>query len=131
VDAEGKLVVPIGVLQARKWERVKRLRLEKENGTAPSELGPIQIDEASKAKIQGVLGMARLAEEVGMAFSEQFTLADNTVIELNSVKVRKLALAAARQVSKVYTHSRVLRQAIYAAQDAEALGAIDEEAGWP
>lgn len=128
----GVWVVPLSVLQDEKWEEVKKLRLEKENGTAPTSLGhDVQIDEPSKAKINGVLSMCKLAEEVGAPFSESFTMADNEVITLDNTSIRQLALAAATYVSQVYAHARDLRTAIYAAADETELDAIDIVDSWP
>jgi hypothetical protein len=129
---DGEWVVPLATLKARAWERVKAKREQLENGTAPTPLGHrVQIDEASKAKIMGLLNMARLAEEASVAFSEEFTMADNNVVTINNADVRKLALAAGRYVSNVYARARELRASINATETADDLSAIDLDAGWP
>jgi hypothetical protein len=133
VNADGHIFVPLELKQIEVWNRVKAIRYTRENDVAPTPLGhQVQIDEPSKAKINGVLSMARLAEEAGATFSEHFTMADNAVIELNSVSVRQLALAAAQHVSAIYARARDLRDQIYAAEVTLAdLDAIDVESGWP
>jgi hypothetical protein len=127
---EGTWVVPLEVQQERAWAAVKATREGLETGTAPTPIGRVQIDEPSKAKIMGLLSMARLAEEAGTTFSEEFTIANNSVVTLDNVKVRQLAMASAQYVSAVYAHARGLREQIFAA-DAQSLAAIDLDAGWP
>lgn len=129
---DGDWIVPLGVQQERAWSAVKAKREQLETGTAPTPLGArVQIDEASKAKIMGLLNMARLAEEAEQPFAEQFTMADNSVVTLDNAGVRQLALAAGEYVSQVYARARALRAAIDAVETIEDLDAIDLEAGWP
>jgi hypothetical protein len=132
VADDGSIFVPLAAAQAAAWASVKARREQLETGTAPTLLGArVQIDEPSKAKIMGLLNMARLAEEAEQPFVEQFTMADNSVVTLTNVTVRQLAVAAAQYVSEVYAHARALRLAIEAAATLEDLAAIDLEAGWP
>jgi hypothetical protein len=132
VADDGSIFVPLAAAQAAAWASVKARRAQLETSTAPTLLGArVQIDEPSKAKIMGLLNMARLAEEAEQPFVEQFTMADNSVVALTNVTVRQLALAAAQYVSEVYAHARALRAAIDAAATVEDLAAIDLEAGWP
>lgn len=121
--------LPLPVRQSRLWEKVKALRTEKEQGVAPTPVGPVQIDEQSKTKINGILSMARLKEELGQGFAEPFTMADNSVVTLDNTSVRQVAAAAAQYVSQVYAHARALRAQIYA--ENANLDEIDVEAGWP
>lgn len=132
VIEDGQWVTPLSVLQDQKWQLVKAIRFEKENGVAPTPAGPIQIDEPSKAKIQGLLNMARLLEEQDETFSEDFTMADNSVVTLNSTSIRQVAAAAASYISQVYAHARTLRNAIYNEEiTREQLEQLDIESGWP
>lgn len=131
VLVDGAWAVPLAVLQDRKWAAAKATREVLETGTAPTTLGRVQIDEASKVKINGLLAMARLVEEAAGTFSEQFTMADNSVVTLDSTSVRQLAMGAAMFVSDVYAHARGLRAAIEGAASAADLDAIDIETGWP
>jgi hypothetical protein len=134
VGDDGALFIPIQDAQDALWEKVKAKREELEVGTAPTPLNGkrAQIDEKSKAKILGLLEMARLAEEMTAPFSEEFTMADNTVEVLDNQKVRKLALAMGIYVSKVYARARALRAEIYANNmTVEGLADVDVDSGWP
>jgi hypothetical protein len=92
----------------------------------------VQINDSSKVKIMGLLNKARLAEEASVTFSEEFTMDDNSVVTLNSAKVRQLAMASAQYVSDVYARARELREAIFAhGITDEELASIDINSGWP
>lgn len=131
VDADGAIFVPVDILREQLWARVKAIRYEKENGTAVTPVGTVQIDEASKAKIQGALELCKLAEEVGQAFSLKFTMADNSRVTLDNTTVRQMAGAAGQYVSTLYDYSFDLRDALDAATTVETLTAIEIETGWP
>lgn len=124
--------VPIPLIQEFMWSRAKAIREEKETGIAPTPVGPVQIDEKSKAKIMGALEFCKLQEEAGQLFAMNFTLADNSRVLLDNTTVRQLAGAAGLYVAQVYDYSWTLRAAIYAdGVTPEDLKAIDVEDGWP
>ena len=129
LDDEGG--VPLALLKSTLWERVKEIRGEKETDVAPTPLGYVQIDEKSKAKIMGALDFCKLQEEQGQPFAMNFTMADNTRVVLNNVKVRQLAGAAGLYVAQLYDYSWTLRDAIEAATTATEINQIDVETGWP
>jgi len=64
-------------------------------------------------------------------FSADFTLADNTVATLNAAQMIGLGVAVGQHVQQVYGRATELREAIDAAQDIDALEAIDIGAGGP
>lgn len=127
----GEWIVPLAVLQGRKWEAVKAKRETVETGTAPTPSGRVQIDEASKVKINGLTTMAMLAQLQAQTFSEDFTLADNSVVTLSGAETIAMGLAVGQFISAIYDNARALREQIDAATSAADLDAIDTEAGWP
>lgn len=128
---DGEVVPILATYKEKKWEAVKVLRTTKENGTAVTPVGIVQIDEPSKMKIVGLLNACQLAEEAQLTFSEQFTLADNSVVSLDGTTMRQMAVAVSQYVSELYAHARDLRTAIEEAADMAELDAVDIETGWP
>jgi hypothetical protein len=129
LDDEGS--IPLELLKNILWARVKEIRGEKETGIAPTPLGDVQIDEKSKAKIMGALDFCKLKEEQGQPFTMNFTMADNTRVVLDNIKVRQLAGAAGLYVAQLYDYSWTLRDAIEAAATTDEIGQINVETGWP
>lgn len=117
--------------QADLWDEVKAKREIIETGTAPTPLGAVQIDEQSKLKINGLVTMAMLAEQQAQTFSEEFTIADNSVVALDAPATIAMGVAVGQFVSDTYARARELRDAIDAATDIAGLEAIDIETGWP
>lgn len=131
VIQDGTWIVPLSLLQDEKWEQVKALRADKENGSAPTPVGAVQCDDTSKLKISGIVQMAQIAMAAGQPFAEEFTLTDNSVVTLDATTAIGLGVAVGQYVSAIYANARALRDAIYAAADETALAAIDVSAGWP
>lgn len=131
----------LATIRAAKWGEVKALRDELENGVAqlPEPLGPIQTDDRSKIKINGLVTRALVAAAAENAlppnssplFLEDFTRADNRVVTLTSVLVAKMGEGVARHVSTVFATSRALREQIFAEDaTAESVLAIDVTAAF-
>lgn len=126
---DGAWTVPLAVLQERAWERVKAIRDAQVN--APTPFGVAQCDIASAVKINGIATMATIAKSAGAAFSEVFTMADNSEVTLDADQAIAFGVAVGDYISAVYSRGRDLRVAINGAATAEALAAIDLESGWP
>jgi hypothetical protein len=129
----GSWTVPLDVLQAAAWERVKALRDQhKAAGVTVANVGPVQTDDVSTANITGLVVMANVALAQQTAFSEPFTLADNTVVTFDAPGMIAMGVAVGQYVAAVYARARALRDQIFAADvTADALAAIDVTAGWP
>jgi hypothetical protein len=135
------------VLKGRMWDEVKAIRDQKETADAPTPIGhAIQTDEASKAKILGVALTAALGlideltaasmagrpfDPANLTFSEQFTMADNFVADLDTFSAIAVAKSAGGYVSQVYARARALRDQIEAAANIDDLALIDIHSGWP
>lgn len=115
-----------------KWAEVKELRDILEQGPAPTPLGNVQTDDASKIKISGLVQMAQIAISALEPFTEHFTMADNTVVEVDALEMISIGVAAGQYVSAVHATARALRVAITACTTIEEVEAVDVEgAGWP
>jgi hypothetical protein len=128
---DGEVIPILASFKEQKWNQVKTLRTLKENDYCNTPVGPVQIDETSKAKIMGVLDTCKLCEELSIPFSESFTLWDNSVAVLNNTTVRQMALTVSKYISDVYARGRNLRVLIENASTMEELEAIDINADWP
>ena len=141
VDAEGVptrswTLEPVELEQAKEamWRAVKRQRTlltESPGATVTTPAGVVQSDARSQANINGLVTMAILSQMTGQPFSAAFTLADNTVVNLNATQMIGLGVAVGRNVQTVYARATELREEIDAAADVAALEAIDIEEGWP
>lgn len=116
--------------QHSKWSAVKQLRDVKAD-KAPTPFGIVDSDDSSKIKITGLVSMAMLAKGAGAAFSEEFTMADNSVVTMDADMVIGLGVAVGQHISAVYARARALREDIDAATTQAELDAIDIETGWP
>ena len=131
-ETAGAYVVDLDACRVAKWAAVKVKRDELETGVAQTPVGPVQIDERSKAKVHALATMAMLAQQAGAPFAEPFTMADNSVRVLSASDAVAMALAAGRFVADVHAVARELRGQIAAAQTLEAIATIDVEAApWP
>lgn len=118
-------------LKLVKRNAVKALRASKEQGLCSTPSGVVQIDDASKIKINGMATMATIAKSAGQPFSVGFILADNTVATLDADGAITMSLATGTYVSELYGASVALFAQIEAAADKAALDAIDITVGWP
>jgi len=105
----------IDSLRAAKWAEVKAHRELLEAGAAPTPFGPVQCDDRSKLKINGLVQLATIAAAAGEPFDEEFTLADNQVVPLTGQDMIAMGVAVARHVSAIHAVSRLLRAQIHTA----------------
>ncbi len=116
-----------GTLQAAKdraWSNIKAARAVAELGSFIHEGARYQAD---KPRINGAFQLARLAKDSGAAYSETWTLADNTTRTLNADQVISLAVASWEHASRVHGIGRALREQINQADTIEAVNEIR----WP
>lgn len=120
--------------KASLWIEAKRLRealTDTPGAEAETPFGTVQVDAKSKQNVNGLVTMALIAQGASAQFSSDFTLADNSVVTLDAPKMIGLGVAIGRYVDAVYSHARVLRDALVKAVDHKELDAIDVTAGWP
>lgn len=120
VDASGSLEVA----KARAWTAIKAKRAVVEEGSFTYAGGSYQAD---KVRINGAVQLAVLAKTSGSAYSETWTLTDNTTRQLDADQVIALGVALGQFVSGVYATGRALRERINQAATIEAVSVL----GWP
>jgi hypothetical protein len=120
----------LAMLQQVAWAQVKAIRAEKLL-LAPTPFGTAQSDIESMVKINGLVSMAMLAKQSAAAYSEVFTLADNSEVTLSADQMIGFGVAVGQHIAAVHARGRELRAAIDAAADQAALAAIDVTTGWP
>jgi hypothetical protein len=105
----------------QKWEYIKQCR-------ASTEFSPIIVtghvfdaDSISQQRIAGAVQLALLAES---DFSINWTLADNTSVELPRWKLLHLGKAVGQRTSYLFQYAQVLRQQIDASETVEAVEAV-------
>jgi hypothetical protein len=125
--------LPLEDLQADLWKSVKAMRADKKAaGTPIPGIGTVQTDDVSTQNITGLVTMAQIAASTQQPFSEPFTLADNTVVDLDAAQMVALGVAVGKYVSDVYAKARELREVIHASDVTPAdLSALDITVGWP
>lgn len=108
----------------RAWVAMKAARAAAEAGTFSYDGALYDIDQAH---ITGSVVLAGVANSAGAPYSEQWTLADNTVRDLDADQVIALGVALGQQVSSIYKTARTLRAQIDAATSSDDLSQIH----WP
>lgn len=111
--------------KARAWNSVKRQRDAHEAADFEFEGGMYQAD---KARITGAVIGAVMAQMNGVPFSEEWTLADDSVVELSGAQVLGMGAALIQRVSAIFETARTMRVAIAAATSPAA---AYEAAVWP
>ena len=123
---------PLAEAKLAKWQRVKERRDEVIDGGAPVQgVGTFDSDMLSRINITGAVSMAQIALSQQQAFSISWTLADNTVVQLNAAQMIGVGATVGQFVAAAHANAQVLRAAIEAAADHDELSAIDIGAGWP
>jgi len=141
---EGWTVLPSAdadavVLANRKAEMrraVNFLRDQRQEAIAPSPIGPIQVDEKSKTKINGLVLMALISKLSGEPFVDDkgepvhFTNAENERVPVDADGMIAVGLAAGIGVLSPHNFAAALKRDIDEGSHAD-LDAIDIEKGWP
>jgi len=142
---EGWTVLPASdadavVLADRKAEMrraVNFLRDRKQDSTAASPIGRIQVDEKSKTKINGLVSMASLAKQAGEPFLDskgnpvRFTNAEDERVPVDADAMIAVGIAAGAHVMNCHNHAAELKESIEEAASLSDLEAVDIEEGWP
>ncbi len=137
-EYEGWTVLPqaeaddleLEIAKAAAWGRVKTLRAKHEV-IASTSFGRVQSDMQSKVNINGLAMMASMAQAAGVAFSEPFTMADNTVRIFNAEEMISMAKQVGAHVASAYSRARALREKIEPASSRAQIEALAIEDGWP
>jgi hypothetical protein len=93
--------------------------------------GPVNCDESSRVNISGAVTGALAAGGIGQPFAVTWTMADNTRVPLDGMAMIGMGLSVLQFVAAVHGHAQMLKEAINAAPDLDAVAAVDVYAGWP
>lgn len=113
--------------KAMKWEAIKATRQAVEYGGFTWNGSAFDSDPVSQSKIQGAAQLATLAQMASQPFVMDWTLADNTVLELDGTQMLAVGMALGLHVSGTHQTGRALREQIESATTVEQLDAIT----WP
>lgn len=127
----GAVVESLPGAKARLWAQVKARREVEVHGGCDTALGRVDTKGDSRQRIHAAVSTAQLALGAGQPFSVDWTMADNSEVTHDAQAMIAMGLAAADHVASIHATSQALRAAIDAAETAEALAAIDIDAGWP
>lgn len=108
-------------LKAEKWAEVRQARDAAEFGGFSWQGQVFDSDQISQGRITGAVQLAQLDP----GFAIDWTLADNTVVQLDAAQMQVVGIALGSHVSAQHARARALREAIHApGVTPEALAAI-------
>ncbi|NIF85357.1 DUF4376 domain-containing protein [Comamonas sp. Tr-654] len=115
----------IGTAKAVKWAEIKAIRDQLEcGGFDLAGVGRFDSDAESRARIVGASMAAKIARDAGQPYAINWTLADNTTVELDADAVINVGFALLAHVDSIHQRSRALYAEIQAAEDAQAVASI-------
>lgn len=111
--------------KAVKWSEIKAQRDQLEcSGFDLAGVGRFDSDEESRNKIIGASLAAKIARDAEQPYSIAWTLADNTVAQLDADGIIDAGFAMLAHLNAIHQRSRALYALIQAAETAEAVAAI-------
>ena len=119
--ASKQWVFSLDSARALKWQEIKAARTAQEFGTFIWGDYTFQCDEVSQRRIQGAVQLAA----IDSGFSIDWTLADNSVVNLSAQDMISIGVTLAAHVNACHEKSRSLRQAIDLAQTEQDIAEID------
>lgn len=128
---DGAWVQDLDPARHRAWAAVKAARDHAEWGGCDTPLGRVDTDPDSQRKISGAVQMAMIAAAAGEAFALDWTMGNNLAVSHDAAAMIALGIAVGQHVAVCHAVATGKRAAIAAANDAEAIEAVDIETGWP
>ncbi|MEN2746457.1 DUF4376 domain-containing protein [Sphingomonas sp. T9W2] len=113
------------------WEAVRVARDRAEWWGCSTPLGRADSDPDSQRKVAGAVQLAMIAQAGGAPFSIDWTMQDNSSVTHDAAAMIMLGVAVGQHVAACHAVALVKRSAIEAAENIEALTAIDIEGDWP
>jgi hypothetical protein len=116
------------------WSRIKARRLQELLKGAPTPFGLADVDDTARINISGAVQIAQIAKMTGDAFVINWTMLDNTIVELTADQMITLGVLAGRHVATLHGKSQVLRNQLLDIQsdtgDLNAIFGLDLESIW-
>ena len=142
IDAQGdffggtfapqEVVTSLDTAKAVKWAEIKAIRDQLEcGGFDLAGVGRFDSDAESRARIVGASMAAKIARDADQPYAINWTLADNSTVELDADEVINVGFALLAHVDGIHQHSRSLYAEIQAAKDAQAVASISWTASGP
>lgn len=114
-------------VKATRWAAVRAARDMAISGGCDTALGRVDTTEVSQLRISGAVQMAMIAAAVAQPFSIDWTMEDNSVATHDGPAMIALGVAVGQHVADCFATGVALRDAINAAETAEAVSTI----AWP
>ncbi len=111
-------------LRAMKWDEIKTLRDALEATSFPYLGKIIDSDARSAQRITAAVQSADAAQRAGIAFSMDWTCADNSALTLDGPAMQGMPVALAQYADALHQHARALRARIEEATTFEELNLI-------
>ncbi|MFC0305288.1 DUF4376 domain-containing protein [Rhizorhabdus histidinilytica] len=123
--------LPIEEARAIVWARAKDIRQRRAEGGCATMLGRVDTDPNSQSKITGYATDALAALASDEPFIVGFTMADDMVVTHDARAMIAMHRAVQKHLNACQEAAAAIRDAIQAADTAEAVFAVDIEAGYP
>lgn len=119
--------IPLATAKEVKWSEMKTARAAAIEHPLATPFGTFDADDEARNNIIHTAQLMQTEAQTlapGEAPTVQFTLANNTVVELTAGQMVQVAMLLASQIQTAYAHGRVVRAMIEAATTAEEVAAI-------
>ena len=124
--------LPLEQAKAVLWASAKTYRDHRiDAGVSVPGIGTFDSDLNSRLNITGAVTLAQVAIAAGQPFTMSWKLADNSIEVLDASEMIAVGVATGQYVGACHAAAQAVGLAINAAEDHEALAAIDIEAGYP
>ena len=113
--------------KAARWSEAKAYRAKVADSGCSTPAGRVQTDAASYQRIIG----AMTAAQADASFSVEWTMADNSIVTHDAAAVVAMGLAVTAFFAACQDAAEAIRAQIDAANDVQAVAAIDIMVGYP
>lgn len=107
-----------------KWEYIKKRRTEVIDANLVTPYGDVDSGSADRVNITNAVMMLQTLAGIGTPGTVQFTMADNSTVELDVTKMVHIGLLLGQKIEVAHATARSYRVAIDAAQTIEEVSAI-------
>lgn len=111
-------------IKRERWELIKAHREQAINAKLHTPYGVVDSGERDRVNITNSVMMLQTLAGLGTPGTVQFTMADNSTVELDTSKMVHIGLLLGQKIEAAHATARTLRQAIDEAQTIEEVLAI-------
>lgn len=111
-------------LKAAKWDKIKQARAAEIASPLVTPYGTFDADAHSRTAITDSVLLLQTLSKHGRPATIQFTLSDNTDIDLSMSQIEDVGLMLGEKTNAAFAKGRLLRAAIEAATTAEEVSAV-------